>query len=126
MALAFHRSLYLLLFLLLLSTQLLIIAHVMLQGVETAATAKAAAVASACAHARPDGFPRHAAGGLSAAYLQRCYREQQKWQTFESGLVRNMRACAWCGRVAFGGQHSLLWQHMRIWCLVLKCSLLCD
>jgi hypothetical protein len=83
------------------------------QRAEQAAAEAAALKAKACAHARPQNAARSDVGGLTAEFLERCYSHQQRWQQFEKGLVGNMRACGWCGKVAFGGQHSMLWINMR-------------
>lgn len=61
----------------------------------------------ACAHARPNGSTQTEAGGLSMPFLHKCYQHEVLWQQTEAALVADMRACAFCGRVSFGGQHSL-------------------
>lgn len=80
----------------------------MLQAVEDLAVQHAVA----CSHGRPYNKSRADAGGLTDEFLKASLSAQQSWAAQETKYVGHLRACGWCGRVAFGGQHSMAWRRM--------------
>jgi len=58
-------------------------------------------------------FDRSEKGGLDPNQLPAWSSQLQAWQQQTKRLVSDMVGCAWCGRIAMGGPHSLLRSHMR-------------
>jgi hypothetical protein len=52
-------------------------------------------------------------GGHSNEMLAFAERHMHSFDQACRALVADMRACAWCGRFALGGEHCALWKHYR-------------
>ncbi len=58
-------------------------------------------------------FDRKVAGGLCPLMLQAAKERKQRWDGTCASFFGSIRACGWCGRVAYGGQHCTLNRHMK-------------
>jgi hypothetical protein len=52
-------------------------------------------------------------GGLDPSSMDSWSQQLQQWQEITETMVSDMVGCAWCGRVAMGGAHSVLRSGMR-------------